>query len=494
MFGNISVVGNGYTGNIGLNGLLAKVALFAELDMEQLLGILDECEIKEFEVGKYVCREGEYDENCYIILAGIVEVRVGSGSGAGHSNVIPLKEGEMFGEIAVLTGNPRIADIVASQHATLLKISKNVLFMLIDKFQPLKQRLDDLYRQRALTTQLLTIPIFSGISAEILEELKGKVVLQTFRKDEVIFRQDDMSDAFYLVRYGFVKVYKEDKGKERVLAYLNEGHYFGEMGLMAEGEKRIASVAAINRVELIKISKEDFDALLDAHPGIRKTLQTITEHRKSNNAQFSKDINRSAILSSTIEMGIIQSKAILIIDLTKCVHCDMCTKACATLHDGQTRLARRGTLLSNFLLVPTSCRHCIDPTCMSKCPTGAIARDFEGEIYHKDSCIGCGGCAANCPHGNISIVAIHHKKAGDGLYAKMMSLFSAKEDGAMSQTHDGQGTRHTAAKKQKSVRKKAVKCDMCRGMEHMGCVYNCPRNAARRVDPTKFFADFTSIG
>ncbi|MBI5184604.1 MAG: 4Fe-4S binding protein [Nitrospinae bacterium] len=59
--------------------------------------------------------------------------------------------------------------------------------------------------------------------------------------------------------------------------------------------------------------------------------------------------------------------------------------------------------MNDFLLLPTSCRHCEDPSCMSRCPTGAISRDFSGEIYHKDFCAGCGNCAKNCPYGNISM-------------------------------------------------------------------------------------------
>jgi ferredoxin len=53
-----------------------------------------------------------------------------------------------------------------------------------------------------------------------------------------------------------------------------------------------------------------------------------------------------------------------------------------------------------------------------------------------------------------------------------------------------------APKKKKEIkaRKRAVKCDMCRDYDFMGCVYNCPTGAAKRVDPTEYFFDLTTPG
>ena len=48
---------------------------------------------------------------------------------------------------------------------------------------------------------------------------------------EVIVRQGDPADAFYLVRLGFVKVTEAHPGGELVLAYIPRGGYFGEIGL-----------------------------------------------------------------------------------------------------------------------------------------------------------------------------------------------------------------------------------------------------------------------
>ncbi|MEE8575043.1 MAG: 4Fe-4S dicluster domain-containing protein, partial [Thermodesulfobacteriota bacterium] len=298
--------------------------------------------------------------------------------------------------------------------------------------------------------------------------------------------------------------------------------------LIKTGEKRMATLSAINRAELIRISKDDFDKLTIDHPTIGANLEKIVERRLEKNVRITSDANLGKTLESLIDHGVIQSKAVLILDVTKCVQCDNCVNACASLHNGISRLVRKGTKFNNILLLPTSCRHCDDPACMSKCPTGAITRDADGEIYHKDFCIGCGSCAKLCPFGNISVTTIEQGPS-EGFLARLFGSFkssdsdnSAEEAGSVpgrfyfpgdrdqvirsaaerlagDRDMMGEPTPEEAGGKGKKSKKKktkrmAVKCDMCRDYEYMGCVYNCPRGAARRVNPTEFFSELTTIG
>jgi CRP-like cAMP-binding protein/Fe-S-cluster-containing hydrogenase component 2 len=511
--------------------LIKRLPLFSGADPVEILKIIGDCEVRRFRGGEVIFRKDEYTESCAVIASGKVSVEMPQAD-SGRLATVSLGEGEIIGEIAALSGNPRTADIRADGDATLVDIPKAKLLKLIDKVSPFKKALDDLYRERALKSHLMKCRVFAGIPAAALEALSARVTLHTYKKDEVIFKQGDDADAFYLVRYGFVKVARHDGGKDRVLAYLKDGHFFGEMGLLKEGEKRMATLSAINRAELIRISKDDFKALVLEHPAIGANLEKVAARRLEKNVRISSDAYLERTLGSLIEHGVIQSKAVLIMDVTKCVQCDNCVKACASLHNGVARLVRKGTKLNNILLLPTTCRHCDDPACMSKCPTGAITRDGQGEIYHKDFCIGCGSCAKLCPYGNITVTTINEEPR-EGFVAKVLKAFSIKgrSNGAARATgiagkaakparfvfpgdRDQRerkpserlpGDRDMIAsaapvqegsekKKATAPKRKAVKCDMCRDYELMGCVYNCPRGAARRVDPTEFFSELTTIG
>ncbi len=476
--------------SVDLTPQIAKISLFEGLDPGQVLAALREVNTADYKAGDYICRRGEYEETCSIILGGAAAVLIPDTGGAKPKR-IPVNPGEIFGEIAAMSGTPRTADVIAETDVKLLRISRDDIFNIIDRFRVVKERLDAIYLQRALSNHLSRVPIFASLSEEMIEKIRGAAILQTFRQNEAIFNEGDDVDAFYLIRYGFVKVSRRDaRMGERVLAYLNEGSYFGEMALIEKG-RRTASISALNRAEVIKIAKADFDHILEINEPLRAAFEMIIRKRRERNEQIDASGVMARKLSAMTEGGLIQSKALLLMDLTKCVQCDSCVKACAALHGGDSRLIRKGMKLNDYILLPTSCRNCSDPVCMSSCPTGAIKRNLQGEIYHEDYCIGCGSCARLCPHGNIAVVVLRadeHRRSGPWQH-----LFGPL----------GRFNRNKAAAKPSGeafsldelprVRKRAVKCDLCKEYEFMGCVYNCPTGAARHVNPVEYFLDFKAI-
>ncbi|MBF0290666.1 MAG: cyclic nucleotide-binding domain-containing protein [Nitrospinae bacterium] len=441
-----------------LREFIKSFPLFEGVELGDMLDAMPNCAISTFAEGEYILRKGEYSDVCHIIVHGEAEAVFGGAEG----NPV-FREGDIVGEMALLSGLPRVADIRALTSVATLDITRDQLFALMDAFPAIKERLNEIYRRRGLSGQLARIPLFESIPRSFVDDLAAKAELISFKKDEVVFRQGDPADAFYLLRYGFVKVECQSGGKRRVLAYLKEGHYFGEIALLSD-ERRSATVSAISRAELIKIPKTGFNELLEAHSGVGRTLENAMKKREERNVRVSADSHFAQALSASVDTGLVATKSILIMDMTLCVHCGQCVAACASMHEGVPRLIRKGIRLDSYTMAITSCMHCNDPSCMSHCPTGAISRDPSGEIHHSDICIGCGSCARDCPYGNIAIIELGPEKSGPG---------------------------ETGQKKAR-VRKKAVKCDMCKGYTFLGCVYNCPTGAAQRVAPETYFKEFST--
>ncbi len=468
---------------------IAKMALFEGLDPDQLLAAIQGINPVHYKAGDYICRQGEYEETCSIILEGSAAVLV-PGMGAETPKRISISAGEIFGEIAAMSGTPRTADVLAGTDVKLLRISRDDIFSIIDKFPVVKERLDAIYLRRALGAQLSKVPIFASLTEEMIEKIRGAATLQTFRGNEVVFNEGDEVDAFYLIRYGFAKVSRRDaRMGERVLAYLNEGSYFGEMALMEKG-RRTATISALNRLEVIKIAMADFSHILEMNEPLRAAFEMVIRKRRERNEQIGNSGFMARKLSALTEGGLIQSKALLLMDITKCVQCDSCVKACAALHGGDSRLIRKGMKLNDYILLPTSCRNCADPVCMSSCPTGAIKRNLQGEIYHEDYCIGCGGCARLCPHGNIAVVVRRDGDAGLSPWHHLLGPLGRFKGGGARAAPSGETASPAGPAR---VKKQAVKCDLCKDHEFMGCVYNCPTGAARHVNPTEYFLDFKAI-
>ena len=176
-----------------------------------------------------------------------------------------------------------------------------------------------------------------------------------------------------------------------------------------------------------------------------------------------------------MRQGLGEATDVLLIDESLCVRCDNCEKACAETHHGVSRLNREAGPTFAMLHVPTSCRHCEDPHCMTDCPPDAIHRAPNGEVFITDQCIGCGNCERNCPYGVIQMAAVPEKKP-----SLLSWLFFGRGPGPGEDKSAEGLARRTGGKH-------AVKCDMCKGIDGgPACVRACPTGAAIRVDPAGF--------
>ena len=87
-----------------------------------------------------------------------------------------------------------------------------------------------------------------------------------------IVTQGEAPEFFYVIQSGRVKVFRETADGIRTdLTELGAGAYFGEVALVT-GQPRTASVEAVEESRLIKVSKEEFDHLLDHNPQLARHI------------------------------------------------------------------------------------------------------------------------------------------------------------------------------------------------------------------------------
>jgi Fe-S-cluster-containing hydrogenase component 2 len=334
---------------------------------------------------------------------------------------------------------------------------RNVLDIL-QKNKTFRAELDRKYRQRALETHLRSVPVLASMPPDFIAYLRDRVELQRYSPGEVIVRQGDPADAFYLVRLGFVKVTQRHRGGDLVLSYLGRGGYFGEMGLLGGGA-RTATCTALDHVDVVRITGEDFTLMVERFPAIRASLEQVARERADANRQRARSTDATP-LDEFLTQGLMQAQSLLLLDLERCTRCDQCVRGCADAHDGVTRLVREGLRFDKYL-VATSCRQCRDPLCMVGCPVGSIRRRNSLEIIIEDWCIGCGLCANNCPYGNLTLHPFEATVADPAQPSQVRRV----------------------------TQRKATGCDLCVEHAEPSCVYACPHDAAHRVEPLTFFAN-----
>ena len=107
----------------------------------------------------------------------------------------------------------------------------------------------------------------------------------------VIIYAGDKPDVLYYIIDGSVTVLIEDEdGHEIVLAYLNKGDFFGEMGLFSDDPNRSAWVRTRTSCEVAEISYNKFRQLYNEHPDIMFAMASQMASRLRNTSRKVSDL------------------------------------------------------------------------------------------------------------------------------------------------------------------------------------------------------------
>lgn len=115
---------------------------------------------------------------------------------------------------------------------------------------------------------LSSVPLFKRLTPEELQQLAEEVDQVRFSADETIFNERDIGDALYVVEKGAVRIWVLDEDVEPVtLTELKPGEFFGELAVLDRGP-RSTNATAIEETVLHRLSSDDFQKFLMAHPDI----------------------------------------------------------------------------------------------------------------------------------------------------------------------------------------------------------------------------------
>jgi CRP/FNR family cyclic AMP-dependent transcriptional regulator len=99
--------------------------------------------------------------------------------------------------------------------------------------------------------------------------------VRTVPSKTVLIHAGDLPDVLYYIVRGSVEVMIEDEeGNEMVLAYLNKGQFFGEMGLFSDNAQRSAWVRTRQQCELAEMTYQRFRQIAAESPGLVFELAT----------------------------------------------------------------------------------------------------------------------------------------------------------------------------------------------------------------------------
>ena len=156
--------------------LFNVIDIFEVLDDEVVRQLAAASERRLFDAGEVLVKEGDEGDSLFVIERGSVRVTKDDPEQGGKSvDLAVLEEGAFFGEMSLLTGEPRSATILAREHCGVLMLGKQALASTLEADPRIAEELS-----RALAARLLD-------TSETLEDRRGEAAAATAQDDEQTF-------------------------------------------------------------------------------------------------------------------------------------------------------------------------------------------------------------------------------------------------------------------------------------------------------------------
>jgi len=257
-----------------------RTPLLSGLAGEELEAFIDCLQLQSVAADNFIYKEG--DHGSYLYLIGMGNVRLETRDAKGRSRVFShLTEGDFFGEHAFMSRISHNDAAIAETDCSVLIIDRETFDEWVEKYPSIRSTVEDFYRQRVLARVLAITPVFEGVPPEARLMLASQFQLKAFNDGEVIVQEGERGDCFYLIRSGRVGVYtqKMQQNNEMIeLGHMEEGGFFGEVALLTD-KPRTATVMAQGRVELMELSRENFNAIVAEYPSVKKVVEAYQKQR-----------------------------------------------------------------------------------------------------------------------------------------------------------------------------------------------------------------------
>jgi ABC-type multidrug transport system ATPase subunit/CRP-like cAMP-binding protein len=200
----------------------------------------------------------ELSEHLYFLLDG----RLGLYSSEKKAYITILKDNEDFFGGQYFQPYQIVA---ISPTATLFKISFSNLSSFLHEYPAVKAHFANCFLPLGAYQffKLFQIAMVHSIPIDLLEAFR----LEIFEKDEIIVKKGALSDKFYLISYGTARVsLSEVFAQEEIVKTLEDGDFFGEVGLL-ESSERHATILASCQMSLYSLDKLSFERLMQTPEG-----------------------------------------------------------------------------------------------------------------------------------------------------------------------------------------------------------------------------------
>ncbi|MFH1810876.1 MAG: cyclic nucleotide-binding domain-containing protein [Pseudomonadota bacterium] len=262
---------------------LPGIPLFEDLPKNAFIDLLQKLKLRDVVQGEILVRAGERGDTLAIIASGTVRVEKPRPDGSSIP-LARLREGEFFGEMALLGDGIRTADVIAESDGELLEIDKRTLTQIAKKFPSVRSVLARFYKAHLLGQLFKTSSLFLPFDPPTRKQLFSRFKQLTVTRGQAILEEGKKGDGLYVLVSGRCEVSREESGLRIVLAELGEGDIFGEVSLLT-GQPAMATVKALRKCTVLKLPRPTFREVIMTHPQILELVSALSDQRQAMSAE-----------------------------------------------------------------------------------------------------------------------------------------------------------------------------------------------------------------
>lgn len=284
--------------------ILAASPLFKRLNRAMRAEIADDLELVTVSAGQALFQQGDPGDSMYIVDRGLLEVRLQDKGGV--TRVLDrLDSGAAVGELALLTGQPRTADVVAVADSRLLRIDKSGFDTLTERHPEVASGIANSITPRIQRLRLAEIlgRHFPGLDPITLLTLQEQMIWRRLADGEVLFRKGDLGTSMYIVINGHLQpTDPQHAGDLQFAADFAAGDIVGEYALLTDNP-RSRTIHATRDTDIVEITRPLFERLAREHPQMMIELMRRIIARQQRSASATVTVMPRALTLAVLPAG-----------------------------------------------------------------------------------------------------------------------------------------------------------------------------------------------
>ncbi len=255
------------------------LSTMSEAAFRRVLGTLV---LKRLPANALVIREGEPGHSFFFVAGG--ELRVFATDGLGRqTDLARLGEGAVFGEMALLSAQPRTASVGCITDVDLLEVGRTSLASLADELGAVAEALHGFTRERLLGNLMATSPLFKPFNRMQQRDLLRRFTSHDVAPGTVVIHEGEEGRGLFVVLAGELDVSRRTAdGTVVPLGGLKTGDVFGEMSLIRNA-RTAATVVATRPATVLFLARDVVTRMVQGVAEIKKYLEALAEDREIDN-------------------------------------------------------------------------------------------------------------------------------------------------------------------------------------------------------------------